>query len=288
MFFRKKKPKKREKPNIDVQVPKVAPKVKPETKIFAPPEAKKNPARKHNAEKEFIEVFQKLSYQHRAYDIWRDFIIMFACALSNVVDKAHCEEREARYMKIIRKYNKEDRMLFPELLVQTVTALEENPEQDFLGEIYTKLNLQDEGRQQFFTPYSVCQAMADITMNNVTELVEKQGYITICDPCCGAGATLIAAIHSARKQLKKAKLNFQNHVLIAAQDIDEIVALMCYIQLSLLGVAAYIKVGNSLSEPMAEGDSLENYWFTLMYFSDIWTTRRLLKRMDSLIERGGD
>lgn len=130
--------------------------------------------------------------------------------------------------------------------------------------------------------------MADITMYNVAELVERQGYITICDPCCGSGATLIEAIHSARRQLEKVNLNFQNHVLIAAQDIDEIVALMCYIQLSLLGVAAYIKVGNSLSEPIAEGDSLDNYWFTLMYFSDIWMTRRLLKNVDSLMKMGGD
>lgn len=288
MFFRKKKPQKRERPNIDVQVPKVTPKAKPETKPFVPPEPKKKPARKHDVEKNFIEVFRKLSYRHRAYDIWRDFIVMFACTLSNVTDKFHYEERETRYMKIIQKYNKEERMLFPELLAQTIAALDDNPEQDFLGDIYTKLDLQDEGRQQFFTPYCVCQAMADITMNNVVELVEKQGYITICDPCCGAGATLIAAIHSAKKQLKKTNLNFQNHVLVAAQDIDEIVALMCYIQLSLLGVAAYIKVGNSLSEPMAEGDSLENYWFTLMYFSDIWTTRRQLKRMDSLMKDGGD
>lgn len=234
MFFRKKKPQKRARPNIDVQVPKVAPKPKPETKPFVSPEPKKKPPRKHDAEKDFVEVFQKLTYRHRAYDIWKDFIIMFACTLSNATDKAHYEEREARYMKIIRKYDKEEQMLFPELLAQTVAALEENPERDFLGEIYTKLNLQDKGRQQFFTPYSVCQAMADITMDNVAELVEKQGYITISDPCCGSGATLIAAIHNARRQLEKANLNFQNHVLIAAQDIDEIVALMCYIQLRCL------------------------------------------------------
>ena len=80
------------------------------------------------------------------------------------------------------------------------------------------------------------------------------GAITICDSCCGAGATLIAGVHAARKQLEKENLNYQNHVLVVAQDIDEIVALMCYIQLSLLGVAAYIKVGNTFTEPIAEGD----------------------------------
>ena len=69
----------------------------------------------------------------RAWDIWRDFIIMFACSLSNPVDKLHYDEREARYMKIIKKYNKQEQAIFPELAAQTVLALEENQEQDFLG-----------------------------------------------------------------------------------------------------------------------------------------------------------
>ena len=137
-----------------------------------------------------------------------------------------------------------------------VLALELNPEQDFLGKLYTSLNLQDEGRQQHFTPYSVCELMADITMENVLKQVKENGYITINDPCCGAGATLIAGVHAARKVLMKSGLNFQNHVLVAAQDIDETVALMCYIQLSLLGVAAYIKVGDSLTAPMKDRKSV--------------------------------
>lgn len=127
--------------------------------------------------------------------------------------------------------------------------------------------------------------MADIAEGaNVAEQVEKEGYITIHDPCCGAGATLIAGIHAARKQLEKVNLNYQNHVLVVAQDIDETVALMCYIQLSLLGVAAYIKVGNTFTDPIAEGDSTENYWFTPMYFSDTWYYRRIFHNMDNLMK----
>lgn len=232
--------------------------------------------------KEFLNTFKKLTYQYRAWDVWRDFIIMFACSLSNPVDKTHYEEREKRYLGIIQKYNKQEQALFPELVAHTVMALKENPEQDFLGSIFMDLNLGNDSGGQFFTPYHVCQLMADITMGDVAAQVEKNGYVTIHDPCCGAGATLIAGIHSARKQLEKVSLNFQNHVFVAAQDIDEIVALMCYIQLSLLGVAAYIKVGNALTNPMTENDILDNYWFTMMYFSDVWTMRRIFHRMDDL------
>ena len=130
---------------------------------------------------------------------------------------------------------------------------------------------------QFFTPYNVCQMMAEMTIGNVVPQVKERGYITINDPACGAGATLIAGVHAAAKPLMKAGFNWQNHVLVTAQDIDYTVALMCYIQLSLLGVAAYIKVGNTFTEPMCSKDTLENYWFTPMYCSEVWTIRRLFK-----------
>ena len=61
-------------------------------------------------------------------------------------------------------------------------------------------------------------------------------------------------------------------------------ALMCYIQISLLGVAGYIKVGNALTEPMTPGDSMENYWFTPMYFSDVWHTRRTIRTFMDLFK----
>ena len=249
--------------------------------------ASNTPKLEFNPEKEFLKTFKELTYQHRSWDVWNDFIVMSACALSNPVDKKHYDEREARYLRIIRKYNKEEQAKFPELFAHMVLALELNPEQDFLGKLYTSLNLQDEGRQQHFTPYSVCELMADITMENVLKQVKENGYITINDPCCGAGATLIAGVHAARKVLMKSGLNFQNHVLVAAQDIDETVALMCYIQLSLLGVAAYIKVGDSLTAPMNTGDTDENYWFTPMYFSDVWAMRRLVHGLDALFCDGG-
>ena len=228
--------------------------------------------------KEFLKSFKNLVYSRRPWDVWGDFIIMFACSLSNPLDKSHYDEREKRYLNIIKKYNKQEQSIFPELASLTVMALEENPEQDFLGSVFMELNLANKETQQYFTPYSVCQMMVSITEDNILERVKKDGYITIHDPCCGAGATLIAGIHEARRQMEKEKLNFQNHILVVAQDIDEIAALMCYIQLSLLGIAAYIKVGNTITNPISMDDSTKNYWFTPMYFSDVWMMRRLFHR----------
>ena len=85
--------------------------------------------------------------------------------------------------------------------------------------------------------------------------------ITISDPCCGAGCLLIACANEA----KRVGINYQEKMVFYAQDIDRIAALMCYIQLSLLGCKAYIKIGNSLTDPLTENESLdENIWLTPM------------------------
>lgn len=201
---------------------------------------------------------------------------MYVCALANPFDKAHYKERENRYLEIIGKYDKKEQALFPQLAAEVVNALEENSEQDFLGKLFMDFGLGNHAAGQFFTPYHVCECMAKMTIGNVVPQIEKHGYITISDCCCGAGATLIAGIHEARRMLE-GKFNWQNHILVTGQDIDCTTALMCYIQLSLLGVAGYIKIGNSLTEPMSANDTSEDYWFTPMYFSDVWTVRRLIR-----------
>lgn len=281
VFWNPKKRRTTAKPKTTASIskPKVG-SVKQELNILPQPKKTDNPKpnkvpKNEDVKKQFLKTFNQLTYRHRSWDVWRDFIIMFACSLSNPVDKFHYEEREKRYLKIIKKYNKREQEQFPELAAYVVMALEENPEQDFLGSIFMELNLGDKSNSQFFTPYHVCELMAKVTEEDVAAVVKEKGYITINDFCCGAGATLIAAINEARKQLEKVNLNFQNHVLVVAQDIDEIVALMCYIQLSLLGVAAYIKVGDVFTQPMSTDDNEENYWFTMMYFSDVWTMRRV-------------
>lgn len=287
MFWQKKKRRKssKPKPKIITQPQKALKETqytdeaekKEETPKQKKPTGKKS-EKVSDPQKAFLDAFRKLTNRHRAWDAWRDFITMFACSLSNPVDKEHYDEREALYLRTIRKYNKQEQELFPELAAQTVLALEKNPEQDFLGSIFMSLNLGNESNGQFFTPYHVCELMAELTMDDTVQKVEHDGYISVNDPCCGAGATLIAAIHAARKRLEKVNINYQNHVFVIAQDIDMTVALMCYIQLSLLGVAGYVKIGNSLTEPITDKDSNVNYWFTPMYFSPVWTMRRLFGR----------
>lgn len=125
---------------------------------------------------------------------------MFACALSNRFDRAHFEKREALYKKIISKYDEQERMVFPELVADVVAALDENPEQDFLGSAYMELELGNDHAGQFFTPYDICRLMSSVAGRGVALQVMEKGYATINDCACGAGATLIAACHEIGKQ----------------------------------------------------------------------------------------
>lgn len=234
--------------------------------------------------KEFLSKFRSLTYSRGPFDVWSDFITMSACAISNVFDKGNYAERERIYLSTIGKYKQADQHVFPELLALTTLALEENPEQDFLGSMFMNLNLGNEHNGQFFTPFHISQLMADATIGDVVSEIKSKGYISIHDPCCGAGAMLIASANVAKERLEKEGLNFQNHFFIVAQDIDQTVAQMCYIQLSLLGIAGFVKVGNSLTNPVMPGDSNENYWFTPMYFSNVWHTRRMISAFKNLME----
>lgn len=234
--------------------------------------------------KDFVDTFGQLTRKLSPWEVWKDFVVMCSCSFSNVFDKTHYDEREKLYMDTIKKYDKEEQAAFPKLLADTTMALEENPDQDFLGTIYTELGLVNKQHKQIFTPYDVSRLMAEITTANVMQDIKERGYVTLNDDCCGAGSTLIAGVNTIKRILEKQGLNFQNHVLVAAQDIDLTVGLMCYLQLSLLGVAAYIKIDDAIVNPITENDSLENYWFTPMYFSEVWKTRRMIKQVERMFK----
>ena len=217
---------------------------------------------KSSFHKDFGEIFVRLAERHGRHEVWSDFITMSACAVSNASDTRFQKEREAMYMAAVKRYTKDEADMLAQMLSYVIMALEENPEQDFLGEMFSGLNLHNEWRGQFFTPYHVGSFMAAINIESAKEELKQKEYITVNDCCCGAGCLLIAFANEARK----AKIDFQNRVVFVAQDLDFTAAMMCYIQLSLLGCKAVVKVGNSLTDPFVPAD-LEGskVWYTPMY-----------------------
>ena len=235
------------------------------------------------AQKAIAKSFESLCGRHSRWQIWADWIAMCAYSISNAVDRAHREEREEMYLTLRKKYTEAEAQTMGEMLGMAVAELDENPDQDLLGEIFMTLGLGNEHNGQFFTPYNVCRAMSELTIGDIAAQVEAQGWVSVADPACGAGALLVAFANECLRQ----KVNYQQSVLYVAQDIDYIVGLMCYIQLSLLGCAGYVVIGDSLAHPSTAYDRRGliprdegNVWYTPMYFRDVWHWRRLWAQVD--------
>lgn len=128
--------------------------------------------------------------------------------------------------------------------------------------------------------------MSEITYD-VPALLDGKGFIAVNDPACGAGALLLSFANICKRK----GINYQEKVLFVAQDIDYTVGLMCYIQLSLMGCAGYVVIGDTLINPCTAYDKKgllpagdpERIWFTPLFSDGIWYGRRLAAQMDLLI-----
>ena len=241
-------------------------------------------------ERKFLKIFRSLCGSRSSWQVWQDFVDMSACAIANSVDKQEdvWKKREDEYMRIVKGYRKEEANDIAELLGIVVSALDENPDQDFLGKLYMQLNLGSHWHGQFFTPWHVSELMAKIIVGDESKKqIEKNRYISVVDPCCGAGGMLLAFASACRE--KTTDINYQQSVLFVGQDIDPVVAKMCFIQMSLIGCPGYVIIGDALIKPPKGTllqpiyDPPENIWFTPLYFTDVWAWRRIKEQMDYMM-----
>ncbi len=228
-------------------------------------------------QKEFQRLFSGLCETKSSWQVWADFVECAAIAISNAVDREsrQREEREARYIQIMNTYREPERRCFGELFKIMAEAMEANQEQDFLGEMFMALELGNHWKGQFFTPYDVCKMMAAMQIGGAEEAIERRGWVGVMDPACGAGALLIAA----RNEFALHGIGYRQ-TLFVCQDIDRVAALMCYIQLSLLGCAGYVVIADSLCNPLVGDLPLipiirpdQDFWFMPMLYDEVWQGR---------------
>lgn len=235
-----------------------------------------------------VKLLNGMTGRYSLWEIWQDFVMMAAVSISNVLNNPHQTEREAMYKRCASKYSAQEINVFAELLAEVAQSMEDDPDQDFLGELFMALELGNNWAGQFFTPYSVCRGMSAITLDtNIKERIAKQGWVSVNDPACGAGALLIAYAN----ECKSVGVNFQTSVLFVAQDIDLVAGLMCYIQLSLMGCPGYVVIQNTLTKPSTSYDPRgllphdnPNVWYTPFYNSPVWQGRRFAAQMDLLLK----
>jgi len=211
------------------------------------------------AKSAFVKLFRRMAPERHRYDVFRDFVIMAACALHNGFWKE--PKREAEYMAIIGRYKPDDQKAFPLLLAHLVAMLEPEP-RDMLGPLYMEMEVANRDQGQFFTPPEVSEMMA--RLQGVDQLLnDGRPFITLSEPACGAGGMVLAVV----KTLIGAKHDPARTLWVQAWDIDRLAALMAYVQLSLWNVPAEIVVGNTLSLEVRE------VWHTPAHHLGFWSSK---------------
>lgn len=212
-----------------------------------------------------IEKVLSSIYDHDYYSVVRDFFEMSAIAVRNKVDYTEKrEEYENRYLQIAKTYTKEQLYTISQALgifIQQISNAVDGKGgfYDWAGEIYMNSNTYNKGVGQFFTPYHISQLMAKVTIDGdaIKQRIAEDSdtVITINEPTCGAGGIIVAAIET----LHKMGINYAWNVFVDCTDIDSRCVHMTYLTLSLLGVPAVVRLGDSLLMTYRE------HWFTPAY-----------------------
>lgn len=185
----------------------------------------------------------KLSGKYSPYQIFYDWVKMLALAIQNGCDIFHGEEwekREKQYMEIAAKYTKDEMMEISNITEMLIDLMDRRLN-DWLGEIYMMSGSNSGKLGQFFTPYNISLATAEIEM----ERVKDKKVIRLYEPSAGAGGMIIAAADV----LNRNGFDYQKKLKVVAQDLDWLAVYMTYVQLSLYGIDAKVAQGDTLAEP---------------------------------------
>ena len=229
--------------------------------------------------KKIAQLIDFIGQRHNRWTVFSDFLAMAALSLANnsnpygaSLNQTLYEERETRYLEIINKYDRRDQKFFTLMFAELVEELEIHSEHlvDVLGELFHELHFNDAWKGQFFTPMHVCDMAGEMAIDStaIKKAVDDKGYISICEPCCGAGAMIYGAVNA----IQKAGFNRSNDILVVANDIDERCVFMTYIQCSLYGIPAIVQQKDSLTDKV-----FGEPFLTLTYLMQRWKWTAFLK-----------
>lgn len=216
-------------------------------------------------QKKFISIIEALASSSgvRAKTLFRDFAAMAALELSSAVDLRTRDLRRAELASLRSRYTAAQLEQMSALLSCAIESLQAEMH-DCLGQIYMQLNIGNEDRGQFFTPYEVAHLLAHINLGGSDKIIARRGYVTMDEPAAGAGcmAIVFASVLSERGH------NYQQSMHARLTDIDMTAVHMSYVQLSLLYIPALIVHGDALRPRPGDG-----HWYTPAHILDGWGHR---------------
>ena len=210
---------------------------------------------KHYAE--LKDLLLKVRKGYNASDNFSLVIEILAISLSNLVHTEYYDEREKRYLNLIRGADLNAIIKAVAYIMQWIN--EQGTPMDVLGPYHTWLGLDNKHTGQFFTPWNVACLMAELnlgTKKDIMARIEKEGYMTFDDPTCGAGGTLLAAAHV----LDKMGINYNEKAVFYGMELVPTTAYTCFVQCALYGLPAVICHGDSIKMDTYETFVSLAYW----------------------------
>ncbi len=232
--------------------------------------------------KEFIDTISAMSPHLSLSEKWENIIKIVAITIANAneFNKEIWQKREEEYIHAFKRLDNRENIT--KLFSIIVSACIENPCEDFLGDIYMRLNLGNANVGQFFTPQTVAEMMVKMSMKAELDDLEisiknnKERIISICDPCVGAGINLLAGA----KEMLRRGIDYKKYAYFEGQDINRTAAMMSYIQLSLNGCSGVIIVGDSLNNPVVSDENGniikqkgQEFWLTPEYTENLLSVK---------------
>jgi hypothetical protein len=214
-------------------------------------------------------VLKSFDRRHRIDAVFFDWLEMAACAVSNAVDRAQYDEREAAYLAIVAKYDRHEIEMMCEMTAHLKLALMRDDAP--LHTLMARLELGSKAMQnrlgQFYTPYEVSLLMARMTLAPIEKLREqiaRRGFVTMMEPACGAGGMVLAFAAA----FAEAGFDPTTQLHVAAVDIDRSAVHMTFLSAALRGLAAAVFETNSLSN-----GPVRSHWLTPRHVTDRWDLR---------------
>lgn len=198
-----------------------------------------------NIPKEFNRLLHEVDTSKSVSEIFNDFLTLSIYSIAQPFYRSQIIEE--KYLNTAKKYSRKQLDYFAAMNAYTLISLDMGMK-DFLGEMFNMNGLGEHRKGQFFTPYHVSKLMGRLHFINLKVDIENKDFITMCEPCCGSGGMVIAFADC----MKEEGINFQQKLYVEATDIEEICYKMAYLQLSLLGIAAKVQLGDSLTLKVKE------------------------------------
>lgn len=188
--------------------------------------------------REIIKKIDSMSGSKSSFQVFSDWVKCTALSIAQSV--YYREKRERQFLETIAEYPKDEFAKMTAMLTETF----EGKFGDVLGNLFMASGWGNKNTGQFFTPYSLSLACANLQDYSKEDIVEMN------EPSAGAGGMVIAVAQTMKEQ----GVNYQNKLRVVAQDLDWNALYMCYIQLSLLGIDAKCVQGDTL-----ENKKIENF-----------------------------